>query len=90
MTRYLLVRSGNQKPFEILDIKVPLDSIQAKVGKLTGAGARIQLSNLVPSAELDGKEVEILVRKWNSQEQTLKVPVRIGAVSAPGGGSTQH
>ena len=90
MIRYLLVRSGNQKPFEILDVKTPIDSIQTKVDKLTGAGARIQISNLIASAELDGKEFEIRIRKWNGQEDILKVPVRIIPVSAPGGGPAKH
>ena len=77
VTRYVLIRSGDKKPIEILKVNVPLDTIGARVERLSDAAVRIKLSDLVSSDELNGKEIEILVRRWNGEERTLRVPIRV-------------
>jgi hypothetical protein len=90
MTRYLLVRSGNQKPFEILKVNVPLESIKAGIKKLSDVQMRIQIDNLVPSDEVDGKEIEIQVRKWNGKEEVQRVPIRVITSSTAGNEPAEH
>ncbi len=81
LIRHLLVRSGNRKPFEVLAVKTPLESIQAEIKQLPGNRSRVLISNMVASDELNGKQIEIDVRKWNGEETTLTVPIRV--VGAP-------
>jgi hypothetical protein len=59
VTRYIVIRPGAVRDFEITEVVPPQDDIRVQVLNLPNQGYRIQLTNLLPSEELAGKSVRI-------------------------------
>ena len=58
VTRYIVVRPGSIKEFDIQGLDLPDPDMEANITTV-GPGYRIELSNIVPSHDLDGKTVRI-------------------------------
>lgn len=59
VTRYVIVRSGNNTPFEIKSVETPDASITYQIFPFGVNGFRIQLDNIKPTRELDGKSLKV-------------------------------
>lgn len=75
MTRYVVIRKGSAAQFEIKEV-IPADpSIKVNVFPFGDQGYRIQLENIVPNAELDGKMIKVLTTAETMSE--INIPFRI-------------
>jgi len=74
VTRYIVVRPGSVKEFEIEGIDLPNPDIKFNITSV-GPGYRIELSNIVPSHELDGKVVKI--RTNVPEKHEIIIPIKI-------------
>jgi len=75
MTRYVVIRKGAATSFEIKEVISPDPSIKVNIFPFGDQGYRIQLENIVPSAELDGKMIKVLTTAPTMSE--INVPIRI-------------
>jgi hypothetical protein len=82
ITRTILVRSGQDTPFQITSVEPPLPSVGVVVEPLPTGGYRIQLTNLVVSAELDN--TQLTIHTDVNGATTKQVPIHV-AIPAPGG-----
>lgn len=76
MTRSILVRPGTVKSFKVLDVAVPDPLIGVKVAETSKSVYRIDLSDLSPRPELNGKEIRILTDA--AEMGVIKVPITVG------------
>jgi hypothetical protein len=59
VTRYIIIRSGSVQTFKILSVEPPAPGITVETSPFGNQGTRITLSNIIPTAELNGKNVKI-------------------------------
>ena len=58
-SRYVLVRSETGKTFKILKVETPLPSMTSSVKPVESGGYQIELGNIPPTREVEGKSVRI-------------------------------
>jgi hypothetical protein len=76
LTRYAVIRPGNPAiNFEITSVTPPSPEITAKIFPFGQQGYRIQFENIIPAAELDGKEIRIVTTAPQMPE--ILIPIRI-------------
>lgn len=71
VTRYLIVRSANNAPFEVKSVETPDASITYQVFPFGVNGYRIQLDNIKATHELDGKSVKVTTSVESMKEITV-------------------
>jgi len=78
LTRYFLVRSRENKPFNIIGIETPQGiDVNVKTEKLGPGRYRIKISDLQPSKDLDGKIFRVRVKMPDGEEKVLEIHVRV-------------
>ena len=75
LTRNVVVRPGTVKEFEVTEVVPPLDVIQSSVRDMAGNGYMIQLKNIPPTMELNGKS--LLIRTNAEGMEEISVPFRV-------------
>ncbi len=75
VTRYIIVRPGEVKNFEIKGVEIPDESIQGSVTTLGSSGYRIQVSNVRADQSLDGKKV--IIRTSVPEMPVIEIPFKI-------------
>ena len=75
LTRYIVVRPGAASTFEITKITPPNADIRAKTFPFGNQGFRIQLENIVPTADLDGQT--IVIETTAAHMPHITIPIRI-------------
>jgi hypothetical protein len=75
VTRYVIVRSGNNSPFELKSVEPPDPSITVQAMPFGANGFRIQLGNIRPTRDLDGKALKLTTSVESMKE--INVPFRI-------------
>lgn len=77
MTRVVVVRSGTGEPFTINEVVLPDTAMKSAILPFgnQGHGYRIQIENINPSPELNGKAIRILTS--SSQTPEISVPFRV-------------
>lgn len=75
MTRYIIIRSAENKPFKIESVKAPISSIQTELIPMDENGYRIKISNIKPIKELDGKN--LLITTNLTERKEILIPFRI-------------
>jgi len=71
VTRYIIIRPGTIKSFEINEVIAPDEEIDVSIRKM-GPGYRIQLRNIHVREELNGKEV--LIKTTAKEMPEIRVP----------------
>lgn len=74
-TRYIIVRPGEVRTFEVTGVEIPDESLEASVTTLGASGYRVQVSNILPKPELDGQNV--LIRTSAETMPVIEVPFHI-------------
>ena len=77
LNRFFIVRSNRHKPFEIIGIEMPGIDADATTEKLGAGRYRVQIGNLRPAPDMDGKVFHIRLKNSDGKEQVLDVPVRV-------------
>ncbi len=75
LTRIITLGPGLVKEFNVTWVEVPDDTMVAKVQSLNNNRYRIILSNILPTADLDGKNIKIMTTAANMEE--VLVPIRV-------------
>jgi hypothetical protein len=75
VTRYVIVRSGNNTAFEIKSIVPPDASITTQIFPFGVNGYRIQLDNIKPTHDLDGKVLKLTTTVESMKE--ISVPFHV-------------
>lgn len=75
VTRYVIVRSGNNTAFEVKSIEPPDPSITVQVFPFGVNGFRIQLDNIKPTHDLDGKSLKLTTSVESMKE--ISVPFHV-------------
>lgn len=75
VNRYIAIRSRSKTPFKILEIETPEPGIESNISSMGIGGYRCELRNIMPSRELDGKQVLIVTDCRGSE--TIPVPIRV-------------
>jgi len=75
MTRYIVIRKGAAANFEIKEVIPPDPAIKVNIFPFGDQGFRIQLENIIPSADLDGKMIKVLTTAESMSE--INIPLRI-------------
>jgi hypothetical protein len=75
VTRYVIVRSGNNTAFEVKSIEPPDPSITVQVFPFGVNGFRIQLDNIKPTHALDGKNLKLTTSVESMKE--INVPFHV-------------
>ena len=75
VTRYIIVRPGEVRNFEITGVEIPDESIQGSVTTLGSSGYRIQVSNIRADQSLDGKKV--IIRTSVPEMPVIEIPFKI-------------
>ena len=75
LTRYIVVSPSKVKAFKILKVEAPDPAIQTRVIEMGESVYRIQVKNLRPTTEIDGKVLRITTDAPGMRE--LLVPVRL-------------
>jgi hypothetical protein len=76
VARTFLVYSGLKQKFKLLNVNVPVSGMEARIRTMSFAnGYRVDLRNIVPSQELNGKN--IVVETDCETAPTLNVPLRL-------------
>ncbi|MFH0953396.1 MAG: DUF1573 domain-containing protein [Verrucomicrobiota bacterium] len=73
--RYIIVRSDTGKKFEVQAVVVPSPSIQASVQPIDQNGYRIELTNIVATADLNGKA--LLIKTTMPGNEEIRIPLRV-------------
>ena len=79
VTRYVIVRSGNDKAFEVKTVEPPDPTITVQISPFGGNGYRIQLDNIKPTHALDGKILKLTTSVEAMKE--ISVPFHVIAGS---------
>ena len=82
VTRYLAIRSKRGAPFKILSVEAPDPGIEVKVDALSSGGYRIEMKNILPFSELDGKR--FIIKTDHADGREVSVPVRMTPASGQG------
>lgn len=75
MTRYIVIRKGAAANFEIKEVIPPDPSIKVNIFPFGDQGFRIQLENIIPSPDLDGRMIKVLTTAETMSE--INIPLRI-------------
>ncbi|HMP91219.1 MAG TPA: DUF1573 domain-containing protein [Kiritimatiellia bacterium] len=75
LTRYVVVRPGSSTTFEITNVTLPNREMRANIFPFGNQGYRVQLENIVPTADLDGQFVVLETTAEFMSE--IRIPVRI-------------
>ena len=75
VTRYISIRSKSNAPFKILSVEPPEPSVEVKVHGLPSGGYRIEMRNILPFPDLDGKR--FVIRTDHNDGREIQVPVRV-------------
>jgi len=75
ITRYVLIRSEGNRPFEITSVEAPLSTIETKVQQTAPNAYRIALSNIPANPELNGKKLRVTTSLKGTKE--FFVPFRV-------------
>ncbi len=73
VSRFILVRSADGTAIELDGVEAPNPGVELKTEPFGSNGLRIQVNNLIPSADLNGRVIRIHVRGGN----IIDVPIRI-------------
>lgn len=79
VTRYIVIRPGMIKQFQIEKVEAPDERITSQVFPFGENGFRIQIDNIVASAELSGKSVHVKTTAEGMAD--VAIPLRV--VAAP-------
>lgn len=80
LSRNIVVRPGLVKVFKVTEVVPPVDTIESSVRDMAGNGYMIQLKNIAPSVDLDGKS--LLIRTDVEGMEEITVPFRV--IKRPG------
>lgn len=83
VTRHVAVRSKRGAPFKILGVDPPEPGIEVKVDGLSSASYRVEMRNILPFPELDGKRFVIRT----DHEDGREIPVHIHMTPSPDKGN---
>jgi hypothetical protein len=81
VTRYVVVRSDTGRKFQVQAVEPPVPSIQANIIPMNESGYRIELTNIVATAELNGKVLRIKTTLEGNDE--IQIPLRVIANPTP-------
>lgn len=73
--RYVIVRSDTGKKFEVQAVEAPSPSIQTSIQPMDQNGYRIELTNIVATADLNGKV--LLIRTTMPGNEEIRIPLRV-------------
>ena len=75
LKKTLVVSPGTVTDFEVTDVEVPNEDIKVDIRNLSGGRYRVLLSNILPSIELNGKEIHVLTTATNMEDVTIPLKV---------------
>jgi len=75
LTRFVVVRAGTESTFTINEVILPDANMKSTILPFGNHGYRVQIENITPSAELNGKAVRVLTSSTQTPE--ISVPFRI-------------
>jgi len=75
VTRYIIVRPGETKDFQLLGVELPNEQMSSSITALGNNGYRIQLKNIESSETLDGKKV--IIKTDVERMPTIEIPFKI-------------
>jgi hypothetical protein len=82
VTRYVVVRPGMVKQFQVEKVEAPDERMTSQVFPFGDNGFRIQIDNIVASADLNGKSVHV---KTSAEGMTdVAIPLRVVAAPVAG------
>lgn len=73
VSRFVLLRHADGTPVEIDRVEPPTPSVKVAVQPFGANGIRIQMYNLVPNADLNGRALRIYPRQGGS----IEIPIRV-------------
>ena len=73
--RYIIVRPGLLKEFEILDVEMPDPALEWSLDKLPQKGVRIRVANLDAKLEIHGEN--IVIRTNLEEKPEIQIPIQI-------------
>lgn len=76
VSRFVLIRNADGAPVELDGVEAPDSSVQVVTQPFGANGLRIQMSNLVPSREMNGRVLRIHSRSSG----VIDVPIRINGI----------
>lgn len=78
-SEYAVVKSLSKTPFKITGSEVPRDGIDVVWSQMANGGYKIEIRNLLPMDEMDGKQ--IILKTDNDKAGDVAIPIRV--VTAP-------
>jgi len=75
VTRYIVLRPGMLKQFELTSVKLPDATMKSSIYPFGDQGYRIQIENIVASSELNGKT--IVLETSGSTMASIEIPIVI-------------
>ena len=82
VTRYIVIRPGMIKQFQIEKVQAPNEQIKSQVFPFGENGFRIQIDNIVATEDLNGQAIHV---KTTAEGMTdVAIPLRVMATPAPG------
>jgi len=75
VTRYVVVRPGKTKTFELLSVEPPDATMQYEITALGENGYQIKLDNVIAGRDLDGKDLKLTTNVEGMNE--IKIPFRV-------------
>lgn len=76
VSRFVLVRNADGTPVELDGVESPLPAVQTRTEPFGANSLRIQMSNLVPNRELNGRALRIVPRGG----APIEVPIRVNGL----------
>ncbi len=75
VTRYVVLRPGEVPTFSVTHVETPHPEMTSQVTTIAGNGVRIQLNNIIATADLDGKQLRIVTDAEGMEE--ILIPFRV-------------
>jgi len=72
---YGVIRSLSKTPFKIASYEVPAAGIEVVCSPMENGGYKVEISNILPQADLDGKEITL--KTSNAKANDVGIPIRI-------------
>lgn len=73
LTRFIVVRPGQVKTFEVLDVETPHEDIRVQIDPMPNGAYRIRVSNLIALDKLEGSTIRILTD--SDQVPEIQIPI---------------
>jgi hypothetical protein len=75
VTRYIVLRPGALTQFELKAVKLPDPAMRSSIFPFGDQGYRIQIENIIPTAELNGKT--IVLETSGEKMATIEIPLSV-------------